>query len=350
MTQPTPLKSPIPPALDAYLTQLNTVIIPFLIAQGITPNAINAREALANLTHTFVTTAPTMAKVLDTVLVTPKTFRGYKVPLRVFMPEGVALPNLKNPVSVPMMVFFHGGGGMAGSVSVYDKIYKKMAATTGYVVIAPEYRLAPENIYPAAIDDAHAVLQFLTPTLQALGYQNNGTLMIGGDSGGGAITATLVQDWLANKINTDLTITHQLLIYAGLDYTMSQPSMTENAKGYLLETQKIQWYYDNYFSPFDDRELASPFWTDMVTLAHHTPFLLPKTLNITAGYCPLRDEDIGYHEQLVKAGFDSRLEHFPDMIHTFMNMENLCQPQCEGMYQIIHDFAKTGSRSEDAPH
>ncbi|MFW2176574.1 MULTISPECIES: alpha/beta hydrolase fold domain-containing protein [unclassified Moraxella] len=336
----TTLKSPMPQPLADYLHQLHQVIVPFLVAQGLTPNAINAREALANLTHTFVTEAPTMAKILDTVLLTPSTFRGYPVPLRLFIPSTLAPTNKDNPTNVPILVFFHGGGGMAGSVSVYDKIYKKLADTTGYLVVAPEYRLAPENRNPCAIEDAHAVLQFLTPTLQALGYQNNGTLMIGGDSGGGAITATLVQDWLANKIDTDLVITHQLLIYAGLDYTLSQPSMQENATGYLLETSKVQWYYDNYFNRYDDRELASPFWTDLATLAHHSPNTLPKTLNISAGYDPLRDEDIGYHEQLLKAGFDSQWVHFADMPHAFLNMENLCAEQCQQMYQAVGDFAK----------
>ena len=340
MSTISPLKEPIPFALNAYLYQLHQVIVPFLIAQGVTPNAINAREALANLTNTFVTVAPNMAKTLDTVLVTPQNFRGYRVPLRVFTPEGTALPNKENPVAVPLMVFFHGGGGMAGSVSVYDKIYKKLAVATGSVVIAPEYRLAPENLYPAGIDDAHSVLKYLTPTLAELGYQGNGTLMIGGDSAGGAITATLVQDWLAGKIDTDLTITHQLLIYAGLDYTLSQPSIEENATGYLLEKSKIEWYYDNYFHRYDDRDLTSPFWTDLATLVHHSQYLLPKTLNISAGYDPLRDEDIRYHELMQEAGFDSELMHFPDMVHAFVNMENLCVEQCTKMYGRIGEFAK----------
>ena len=106
MSTISPLKEPIPFALNAYLYQLHQVIVPFLIAQGVTPNAINAREALANLTNTFVTVAPNMAKTLDTVLVTPQNFRGYRVPLRVFTPEGTALPDKDNPVAVPLMIFF----------------------------------------------------------------------------------------------------------------------------------------------------------------------------------------------------------------------------------------------------
>lgn len=333
-----PLTQPMPEPLVDYLTQLNHVIIPYLLAEGVTPNAINVREALANLTTTFVTTAPTMAKIMDCNLLTPANFRGYRLPLRLFVPQGGLLPNQENPVAVPVLVFFHGGGGMAGSVTVYDKLYKKLADASGCVVVAPEYRLAPENRYPAAIDDAHALLAHLPQTLAAQGYRCNGKLIIGGDSGGGAIAATLVQDWLANRVSTELDITHQLLIYAGLDYTLSQPSIQQNGKGYLLEADKIRWYYDQYFCEFDDRELCSPFWTDWVTLAHHSPHALPKTLHITAGYCPLRDEDMSYHEQLIKAGADSHLLHFADMIHAFMNMENLCPEQCQRLYQAIGDF------------
>lgn len=334
------LTAPMPTTLADYLYQLHHVIAPALVAQGVTPNAINAREALANLTATFVTHAPTMAHIIDTVLITPKLFRGYAVPLRLFIPQGVALPNKNQPVAVPLLMFLHGGGGMAGSVSVYDKIYKKIAQATRCVVVAPEYRLAPENCYPAGLDDCHAVLSYLADTLQPLGYQCNGRLIVAGDSGGGALVASVVQDWLANKIDIPLAITHQVLIYAGLDYTLSQPSIVENGNGYLLETAKIRWYYDHYFAPYEDLELASPYWTDLSILAQNTPHPLPKTLNISAGYCPLRDEDVGYHQQLLNAGFDSEWLHFADMPHAFLNMENLCPVQCETLYQAVADFVQ----------
>lgn len=348
-----PLIAPIPSLLQAYLDNLNNVIKPFFIAQGVTPTPINAREALAMLTFTYVTTAPTMAKVIDTYTATPANFRSYRVPLRLFVPTGVALPDTNNPPEVPVLIYFHGGGGMAGSVSVYDKIYKKLAEATGCVVIAPEYRLAPENRYPAGIDDAHTVLQNLAKTLEAIGYRCDGNCTVTGDSAGGAITATLVQDWLAGKVKSEITISKQLLIYPSLDYTLTasphaihgetyhHASLTENGTGYLLETSKIHWYFDNYFTAYDDRELASPYWTDLQMLAKHTHLPLPATLTITAGYCPLRDEGIGYHEQLFQAGFDSRWLHFSDMIHTFVNMENLCVEACERLYQEVAKFIQS---------
>lgn len=347
-----PLTTPIPPLLQAYLDNLNNVLKPYFIAQGFTPTPINAREALAMLTFTYVTNAPTMAKVIDTYTVVPAKFKGYAVPLRLFVPNGLALPDTENPPDVPVLLYFHGGGGMAGSVSVYDKIYKKLAETTGCLVIAPEYRLAPENLYPAGIEDAYTVLQHLANTLENVGYRCNGACVVAGDSAGGAITATLVQDWLAGKVKSDIVITQQILIYASLDYTLTPPfnasntclyehaSLQENGQGYLLETAKIHWYFDNYFTPYDDRELASPYWTDLAMLASHTELPLPATLNITAGYCPLRDEDIGYHEQLLQAGFDSQWLHFSDMIHTFINMENLCETACQTLYQQVGKFVK----------
>ena len=111
-------------------------------------------------------------------------------------------------------------------------------------------------------------------------------------------------------------------------------------RGYLLESSKIRWYFDNYFSAYDDRELSSPFWTDMATLLHHSPYQAPKTLHLTAGYCPLRDEDIGYHDVLKAAGAPSQLVHFADMPHAFLNMENLCPDQCKQLYQSVGEFCQ----------
>lgn len=332
-----PLTAPIPAPMQAYLDNLNLVIKPFLLSQGYTMNPISAREALAMLTFTYVTDAPSMAKIIDTFTAVPENFRGYAVPLRIFVPQSVYLSSNERQ-TVPVLVYFHGGGGMAGSVSVYDKIYKKLAEATGCVVVAPEYRLAPENLYPAGIEDSHTVLKYLEATLNQHQLSCGDKCMIVGDSAGGAITATLVQDWLANKIDTETQISHQILIYASLDYTMSQPSIDENGVGYLLEKARIAWYFDHYFTRYDDRELASPFWTDMQTLAAHTEQALPKTLHLTAGYCPLRDEDIYYHIQLLKAGFDSEWGHFDNMIHTFVNMENLCKSECDALYQTISAF------------
>lgn len=335
-----PLTAPMPEALQQYLQQLNTVIKPYFLAQGMIATPINVREALALLTYTYVTQSPEMAKIIDCYTITPNLFHGYRVPLRIFIPKNLPLPNIETPVAVPVMIYFHGGGGMAGSVSVYDKIYKKFAEASHCIVIAPEYRLAPENPYPASIDDAHTVLKFLTPTLESIGYICQNCTIVG-DSAGGAMTATLVQDWLANRINTDITINKQILIYAGLDYTLSQPSIQENAEGYLLESSRVQWYYDNYFHRHDDRELVSPFWTDLQMLTYHTPHTLPKTLNITAGYCPLRDEDIIYHQQLLDAGFPSKWLHFPEMIHAFLNLEDLCSQSCQKLYNKVAEFCQS---------
>ena len=229
------------------------------------------------------------------------------------------MPNEQATADVPVMVYFHGGGGMAGSVTVYDKLYKNWPKRQG-VVVARISPFAPENRYPAAIDDAHAILTYLTATLQQVGYACNGKLIIAGDSGGGAITATLVQDWFANRVSTDLAITHQILIYASLDYTMSQPSIEENGTGYLLESSKIRWYFDNYFSAYDDRAELT-VWTD--GYPNHSPYQSPKDTAPTAEHRPLRDEDIGYHEQLQEQARHPNPVHFADMPHAFLNMENL---------------------------
>jgi acetyl esterase/lipase len=122
-----------------------------------------------------------------------------------------------------------------------------------------------------------------------------------------------------------------VLIYAGLDYTLSQPSMVENAVGYLLQTSKIVWYYDLYLQNNENRRAVSPLYGEFTAG-------LPETFVISAEFCPLRDENVAYLEKFKAAGVKTRHLHFPDMTHTFMNMECLVQEECAQVYREIGAF------------
>ncbi|MGE8354802.1 MAG: alpha/beta hydrolase fold domain-containing protein, partial [Microvirgula sp.] len=90
-------------------------------------------------------------------------------------------------------------------------------------------------------------------------------------------------------------ISNQVLIYPSLDYTLSLPSIRENAEGYLLDSSRVSWYFDNYFQHSENRRDVSPL---------HAPFIerLPRTLIVSAGFDPLRDEAIAYQARLQQAG------------------------------------------------
>ena len=164
------------PPIQAFLDVLNQQITPALQAQGFKPNAINAREGLARLTEKFLTHTVDIARVQDDVIY--PTGSGYAVPVRIYHP---------NPEQdLPVLVYFHGGGGMCGSVTVYDGINRRLAAHTGHIVVAPEYRLAPENPYPAGQQDALTCVRGVLAVLRQNRLRFRERIVVGGDSAGGA--------------------------------------------------------------------------------------------------------------------------------------------------------------------
>jgi acetyl esterase/lipase len=137
---------------------------------------------------------------------------------------------------------------------VYDPISRRLAAATGCVVVVPEYRLAPENPYPAALHDAYAAARGVFAALDARGLPFVRQLSLAGDSAGAALAATVSA---RSQHDTALQIAAQVLIYPSLDYSMSLPSITENGEGYF-NSDRIAWYFDNYFQHGEDRLAASP--------------------------------------------------------------------------------------------
>ena len=305
------------PKLKPYVDAFNASV-PGLIAAGFKANAINAREWLANTTREYVTDIPTVAAIWDDVVPTA----GFDVPIRIYHPA----PEETRDV----LIHYHGGGHMAGSVSVYDPISRKIADASGCIVVSVEYRLAPENPYPHGIWDAYRVAKNIFPVLEARNIKHTGSLSLVGDSAGGALVASVIGK---AQYDPGLKIDKAIMIYPGLDYTLSCPSVDENAVGYLLQKAKIIWYYDRYLQNAENRKAVSPLFWDFTEN-------LPPTLMVTAGFCPLRDENLAYLEKMRKAGIRTEHLHFDDLPHTFMNLENLVKEECEEVYAAIGRFMK----------
>ncbi|RTR39890.1 alpha/beta hydrolase [Shewanella canadensis] len=303
--------------LQPWLENFNQQIA-ILIENGFKPTATNAREGLANLTKGLVTDIPEIAWVGDDLVINDE----YNVPVRIHHPAPEK--------ALPVIVYLHGGGHMAGSITVYDPICRKLANATQHIVVSVDYRLAPECRYPAGLNDAYAVVQNIWTTLNGRKVEFQPKLSIVGDSGGAALVASVSAK---AQFDTQVIIDKQVMIYPSLDYTMQSKSIEQNAEGYLLQKGKIGWYFDNYFNAGDDRRKASPL---------HGEFThgLPATLVFTVEFCPLRDEGTSYIEKLNKTGVTTKLIHFPDMIHTFMNMEDLVKSECESVYRSIAEFLK----------
>lgn len=309
----------VKPAIRAYLDTLYGQVVPAAVAAGFEPNVINAREALAVLTAAYhAAPATPVAEVRDATI--PASDGGYDLPVRIFSAEPDA--------ELPVLVYLHGGGHMAGSVTVYDPILRGLAVRTRHVVVAPEYRLAPECPYPAGEQDAATAIAGVLATLDARGVRHSGRVSIAGDSAGGALCTAYVRD---HQDDPDFAVHRQLLLYPSVDYTMEQPSITENGAGYLLDTPRIAWYFDNYFRHGEDRRAVSPLYGRFSDR-------MPPTLLVVAGFDPLRDEDLAYADAMRAAGADVEVMRMPTMIHAFMNMGDLAREEVDAVYDRADAF------------
>lgn len=306
------------PELEGWLEDYNRML-QALLKSGFQLTPTHARKALAALTRSLVTERPPVAWIGDDQV----EGANHSIPVRIYHPE----PHARRPV----LIYIHGGGHVAGSVDVYDPICRKLAKGASHIVISVDYRLAPEHPYPAGSQDIDAVVERLWPTLDRNGLMYQKQLSIAGDSAGGALCATLAHK---TQHPSGPKIRRQVLIYPSLDYTMARPSITLNGSGYLLEANRMEWYFDQYFQHHENRTAASPL--HMEVSAH-----LPETLVITAEFCPLRDEGAAYVAQLRAQGVEARRLHFEDMIHAFLNMEDLTQKACDKAYNAIGEFLKS---------
>ncbi|MCW8126224.1 alpha/beta hydrolase [Microbulbifer halophilus] len=303
------------PKLAEWLQGVNAQLAK-MKAAGFEATPISARESLANLTRTFVGPGPEMA-VCETLV-----YGGaYAVPVRIYQP--------RNAEPGPAIIYCHGGGHMAGSVSVYDPICRRLAEACGRTLVSVEYRLAPENPYPAGLNDLISVVRGLGAVLDRKNIEHDNRWILMGDSGGGALCAAACR--LLQHRRHDIAA--QVLIYPGLDYTMLQPSIEENGSGYLLEKEKILWYFDNYFQGSENPRLASPL---------HGEFTdnLPPSLVITAEFCALRDEGYAYLKKLQGVGIATESLHFDDMIHAFLNLEKLVPEACAKLYRHVGEYVR----------
>lgn len=303
------------PKLESWLKEYNK-LLKDLEESGFKQTPTNAREGLAHLTRTLVTEKPVIKWIQDDLV----EGEEFNVPVRIYHPQ---------PEShLPVLLYFHGGGHMSGSITVYDPICRKFALATNHVVVSADYRLAPECPYPAGVKDAITVVKNIWTTLDQRAINYIHQLSIAGDSAGGAICATVAHS-TQNDVNVH--INKQVLVYPSLDYTLQSKSVELNGKGYLLQKEKIEWFFDNYFQNRENRKECSPLYMELSRS-------IPETFVITAEFCPLRDEGFAYIQKLNDAGIPNKHLHYADMTHAFINMEDLIKDHCAKLYRKIGFF------------
>jgi len=229
---------------------------------------------------------------------------GRDIPVRVYTP-------LEGEAPYPALVFYHGGGWVIGDLDSYDSICRHIANLAQCKVISVDYRLAPEHKFPAAVNDAYDTFEWVVQHARELELDPT-RLAIGGDSAGGNLAAVTA---IREKENAQHNISFQWLLYPSTGYKNEEaPSLTENAEGYFLTREMMDWFRKHYLEKEEDILLpyASPiFFNDFKGL--------PPALIVTAQFDPLRDIGKAYADELEGAGVSVRYKNYEGLIHGFMN-------------------------------
>lgn len=198
-----------------------------------------------------------------------------------------------------VVTYLHGGGWVVGDLDTHDPVCRKVAGETGSVVVAVDYRLAPEHPHPVPLGDAVAGLRWTHSAFP------DRPLAIAGDSAGASLAAGVA---LVAR-DEGIPLAAQLLWYPSTDPTQSSQSVRDNAEGYFLTAADMRWFYEQYLPGGSD--------DPHVDLQHADVAGVAPAVVATAQFDPLRDEGDAYAERLRAAGVTVTHVPGPGLIHGY---------------------------------
>jgi acetyl esterase len=248
--------------------------------------------------------------------------RGGKVPVRMYTPEGSG--------PFPMLIYYHGGGWALGNLDSHDNICRKLAKGAGAITISVGYRLAPENPFPAAFDDAYAALQWAQKNAGTFNG-NAQKIAVAGDSAGGNLAAVVSQ----LSRNGGPALVAQVLLYPATDLSrMDTESHNHFAKGFFLERSMME-QFRTWYAPRKE-DWSNPKVSPLLAVNFKG---LPPALVITDEFDPLRDEGEAYSKRMQEAGISVVHTRYKGMIHGFVGMGRFL-PQAGQATDEIAGFLK----------
>jgi acetyl esterase len=232
---------------------------------------------------------------------------GGDIRARVYAPVAASGP-------MPGLIYFHGGGFVVGGLDSHDGLCRQLAAAGGFSVVAVDYRLAPEHVYPAAVDDAVAATQWIEKEAAALGL-DAGKLAVGGDSVG-ALLAAVVTQTVRGK--GGLKLACQLLMFPNVQIGGETNSLNEFGAGYFTERRMMEYFHSLYLPPGTDRTQPTVSPLEAEDFSN-----LPPANVMLAGYDPMRDEGLAYATKLRAAGVAVTVADYPGLVHCFIYLQTV---------------------------
>ena len=251
------------------------------------------------------------------------------IAIRVYTPE--------EPGPRPAVVYYHGGGWVVCNLDTHQVVCSAIARRAGAVVVAVDYRLAPEHKFPAAVLDAYAGLQWTVANAERLGIDRN-RISVGGDSAGGNLAAVVC---LKSRDEKGPAIASQILVYPVTDLSSFETfSYEEFKEEHYLTRAQMEWFRNHYLA--DPADAKNPYASPLLA-----PDLsrLPRAMIILAQCDPLLDEGDAYRERLRAAGSSADSTMYVGMIHPFFTLSGVI-PQAS---RAIDQFAEAVRRADARP-
>lgn len=239
-----------------------------------------------------------VGKVMDTAIPGPSG----SIPVRVYSPNG------NGPF--PVIVYYHGGGWVIANIDTYDATPRALVNLTNAMVVAVEYRKAPEHKFPAAHEDAYAALQYVMKNAGTMSGDPTRVAVVGESAGGNMASAVC----LMAKMRKGMMPVYQGLVYPVASGTLAWPSMAENAKAKPLNKAMMAWFVKHTLKEPSDAK--SP----LLNLVAADVSGLPPATVVTAQIDPLRSEGQAYAAHLKKAGINVRYMNYEGVTHEFFGM------------------------------
>ncbi|MEU3844061.1 alpha/beta hydrolase [Streptomyces sp. NPDC028635] len=278
-----------------------------LVAQAIAKALpVPVRELGAQPARELLASSPSDRPLtpLDRVDTVTVPTRSGDIRARLYQPPGSPATGAR-----PALMYLHGGGFVLGTLDGVDEVCRAIAARSGWAVLSPEYRLAPEHPYPAAVEDSLDTLAWLRGSAADRGIDPE-LIAVGGDSAGGNLAAALCLHLRDHGLPLPVA---QVLVYPPVDDRFSTPSWTRFADAPLLTTADARWLWEQYIGPGRTGgvdQYAAPMRAGSLRG-------LPPALVLTAEVDPLRDDAEAYAERLRRDGVPTTAVRHSGVFHGF---------------------------------
>ncbi len=302
---------PLDPRAKRFLDRLAALNPPSVLALTVSERRTGLSQMLS-----FAGPGTPVGRVAERTLEGPD---GNPLVLRIYTPMGV------DEALLPALVYFHGGGLVAGSLDTHDPICRALSNATGCVLVSVDYRLAPEHPFPAAICDGCHATVWIASHARELGIDPE-RIGVCGDSAGATLAAVVCQTVSASG---EARLALQFLLCPIMDFCAETDSRRDYAAGYLVDQATLDHDLKHYLGADGDpaHPRVSPLRAPDVSD-------LPPTCIHTAEFDPLRDEGAAYAGRLQEAGVKTTYRCHSGMIHLFYGMGALI-PYAATAYQLI---------------